>query len=101
MIRIVCYIRKSDGRVLVRSPHGYIYIAATPTLPTIYNSGHHGMAVKDDKTVSVYDGVNKGDLEQADLVDMKWLHPHLIKSIKRQVKLYLKNSYECRTRSKR
>lgn len=92
MMKIVAYKRISDGRIIVRHPgYDYMYIAATPTLPTIFNSGYHCHAYHSIRIKSVFDEVNNGNLEQVDLVDMKWIHPHLLPAIKKQIINYLKN----------
>jgi hypothetical protein len=97
MVKIVAYRRKSDDRIVIFNPDMfyYIYIAATPTKPTIYRTnyrtGSHSRHSGDDANIKYIDTeVNAGELEMVDLVELKWLYPHLIKSVKKQVNNYLK-----------
>ena len=90
MIRIQCWRRKLDNRIIVRHPNGYIYIAATPTECTIFLSGYHGIAAPEVYKSSIMYAEEKDLVETQDLIDLEWIHPHLLKSIKEQIKNYLK-----------
>lgn len=87
-MRVVCYRRRLDSRIIIRNPHNWrLYIAATSKLPTIFNSGFSSFGT--GKFININDSVNDRTVEQEDLIDLKWLHPHLPRVIKDYIKRHL------------